>query len=144
MNNAGSLTGATNGIIGTSKGAAGLARKGTIAIAGIPDETIVLGSIDPDTIRRILLDHLSQFRFCYQTELEGSSNGKDMSGVISLNFNIGGSGTVHGTRVGGDQTITPRVRTCVAGVLAGIQFPQPRGGGVVEVKQPMNFYPKAI
>jgi hypothetical protein len=29
-------------------------------------------------------------------------------------------------------------------VLRGIQFPEPMGGGTVEVKQPMNFYPKRI
>ena len=31
--------------------------------AGIPSRTIVLGGMDPDTIRKILMDHLPQFRF---------------------------------------------------------------------------------
>lgn len=144
LTNAGSLTGSTVGAIGTSKGAEGLARKGQVVIAGIPDETVVLGSLDPNVIRQILLDNLSRFRYCYQSELDGNDRPKEISGVISLNFNIGPQGRVQNTRVAGQNSLPGQVRSCVAGVLAGIQFPEPRGGGLVEVKQPMNFYPKTI
>ena len=41
----------------------------SIAVAGIPSKTVVLGGMDPDTIRKILMDHLPQFRFCYQKNL---------------------------------------------------------------------------
>ena len=44
----------------------------SIAVAGIPSKTVVLGGMDPDTIRKILMDHLPQFRFCYQKELDRS------------------------------------------------------------------------
>lgn len=140
--NQGSLVGATTGVLGTSKGAEGLSAKKAIYTAGIPSETVVLGSMDPDVIRRILLDHLPQFRYCYQRELERTGN--DLSGVIRLDFTIGASGHVSNAGVDGGSNLPGDVKKCVVGVLRGITFPEPMGGGTVEVKQPFNFYPKTI
>lgn len=143
LTNVGSLTGATTGIIGSSKGSDGLSRKGAIMLSGSPDETVVMGSMDPNIIRQILMDHITQFRYCYQSELDASASA-DLSGVLNLNFVIGSSGNVASTNVGGDRSINQKVKGCVAGVLRGIQFPAPKGGGKVEVKQPMSFYPKQL
>lgn len=142
LDNVGSLTGATVGKIGSSKGSEGLSTKGTVVLAGVPDETVVLGSMDPNAIRKILLEHLAQFRYCYQSELDENSKPKDISGIVHLNFAIGSEGQVQRAQVNGDRSITPKVKGCVAEVLRDISFPIPRGGGMVEVKQPMNFYPK--
>lgn len=135
----GSLTGAASGKLDTSKGAEGLVNKKTIYTAGIPSDTVVLGAMDPDIIRRILREHIPQFRYCYQKELEKAS--REFSGVIPMVFTIGASGSV--TRAGLAQAtrIPAKVKTCVINVLRGISFPEPLGGGTVEVKQPMNFYP---
>jgi outer membrane biosynthesis protein TonB len=138
----GSLTGAATGTLGTSKGAEGLSAKRAIYTAGIPSETVVLGAMDPDVIRRILLDNLPKFRYCYQSELERS--GADAQGVIRLNFVIGASGHVSQAGVDEASNLPVPVKRCVVNVLKGIQFPEPRGGGSVEVKQPMNFYPKKL
>ena len=109
----------------------------SVAVAGIPSRTVVLGGMDPDTIRKILMDHLPQFRFCYQKELDRAKN--EFSGRVELNFIIGASG--HVTKAGVlNASVPSSVRSCVVNVLKGIPFPEPRGGGVVEVTQPMNFY----
>ena len=142
VTNQGSLVGAASGVLGDSKGAEGLSAKRAIYTAGIPGETVVLGSMDPDTIRRILLEHLPQFRYCYQQELEKS--GAEASGAIKLDFTIGASGHVAQAGVDGNSNLPTNVKKCVVGVLRGITFPEPMGGGTVEVKQPMNFYPKKI
>lgn len=138
----GSLVGAASGALGESKGAEGLSAKRAIYTAGIPGETVVLGSMDPDTIRRILLEHLPQFRYCYQKELE--KTGQETQGAIKLNFTIGASGHVMNAGVDGSSNLPTDVKKCVVSVLKGINFPEPMGGGTVEVKQPMNFYPKKI
>ncbi len=138
----GSLVGSASGALGDSKGAEGLSAKRAIYTAGMPGETVVLGSMDPDTIRRILLEHLPQFRYCYQRELE--KTGAEASGAIKLNFTIGASGHVSNAGVDGSSSLPTDVKKCVVGVLKGIVFPEPMGGGTVEVKQPMNFYPKKI
>lgn len=139
----GSLTGATEGRLGQSKGAEGLSAKKGIYMAGIPSETVVMGGMDPDTIRRILREAIPQFRYCYQKELDRSNN-DSLSGTIGLQFKIGATG--HVTRAGvSNQTRLPStVKGCVVRVLKGLKFPPPPGGGVVEVNQPFNFYPKRI
>ncbi len=140
--NQGSLVGAATGVLGSSRGAEGLSAKKAIYTAGIPSETVVLGSMDPDVIRRILLDNLPQFRFCYQKELERT--GADTSGTVKLDFTIGATGHVTQAGIEGASTLPTDVKKCVVSVLKGIQFPEPMGGGKVGVKQPMNFYPKKL
>lgn len=139
----GSLTGSTVGKLANSKGTEGLTAKTGIYTAGIPSETVVLGSMDPDVIRRILREHIPQFRYCYQKELDRNAS-KDVSGTIGLVFTIGASGSV--SKAGVDQTtsLPGHVKTCVVRVLRGIRFPRPLGGGTVDVKQPFNFMPKRI
>ncbi len=140
--NQGSLVGATTGVLGQSKGAEGLSSKRAIYTAGIPSETVVLGSMDPDVIRRRLMEFLPQFRSCYQRELE--AKGTEINGLIRLNFVIGSSGHVSKAGLDGSTPLPRDVSFCVLNVLKGITFPEPLGGGTVEVKQPMNFQPKKL
>jgi pSer/pThr/pTyr-binding forkhead associated (FHA) protein len=136
----GSLTGAATGKL-ASKGAEGLSAKTQIATAGIPSETVVLGSMDPDVIRSILREYLPQFRYCYQRALDASSS--DISGVVKMNFIIGASGHVTRASVANSGSRVPTsTRNCMVNVLKGIKFPAPLGGGKVEVNQPFNLYPK--
>ncbi len=139
----GSLTGSTVGKLAQSKGSEGLSSKTGIFTAGIPSETVVLGSMDPDVIRRILREHIPQFRYCYQKELDRNA-AKKVQGTIRLLFTIGASGHVARAGVDGRTRLPKDVKRCVVGVLNGIQFPRPLGGGTVDVKQPFNFYPKNL
>lgn len=143
LTNVGSLTGATEGKIAASKGSEGLARKGAILLSGMPEDTVVLGSMDPNLIRQILLQYVAQFRYCYQSELDRTGN-EAVSGVVNLNFDIGSAGQVTKTNVQGPPAFEPRINNCISGVLRGIQFPEPKGGGTVQVKQPLNLYPKKL
>ncbi|MDH4469257.1 MAG: AgmX/PglI C-terminal domain-containing protein [Bacteriovoracaceae bacterium] len=119
-------------------GAGGLAKGKGLYSASIPTDTVVLGSMDPDLIRKILREHIPQFRFCYQKELDNS--GGKFQGVIKLSFVIGATGSVSKAGVLQSSGLPPEVKSCVINVLEGIQFPSPKGGGVVEVVQPFNFY----
>ncbi len=142
VTNQGSLVGAASGVLGNSKGAEGLSAKRMIYTAGIPNNTIVLGSMDPDLIRRRLMEFLPQFRSCYQRELD--AKGSEINGTIKLNFVIGSTGHVAKAGIDGSTPLPPDVSACVVNVLRGIVFPEPLGGGTVEVKQPMNFQPKKL
>ncbi len=135
--NVGSLTGAASGKMAHSSGAEGLSSKRGIFTAGLPSNTVVLGGMDPDTIRQILVDHIPQFRGCYQNVLDRSS--ASFSGVGKFNFIIGSSGYVSKAGVGTGASVPSSIKRCVVNVLKGIKFPSPRGGGVVEVNQPFNF-----
>jgi len=136
----GSLAGTTEGKLDASKGVAGLANKKSIYTVGVPSPEVLMGSMDPDVIRRILQDHIPQFRNCYQQELDRSKAAFD--GIVPLNFIIGSSGHVTRAGVVGQSNMPANVKKCVINVLRGIRFPEPLGGGVVEVSQPMNFYPR--
>ena len=107
----------------------------------VKEETETLGSMDPDIIRRILLDHLPLFSNCYQKHIDQS--GQAPSGVIRLDFTIGASGHVIGAGTESAEGLPSEVKDCVLSVLKNIVFPEPLGGGTVEVKQPMNFYTKS-
>jgi hypothetical protein len=139
-NNVGSLSGSAQGKLDSSKGVEGLVDKKNIYTAGLPFKTVILGGMDPDIIRKIIEDHIPQFRYCYQKELDKAA--REFSGVVRLNFIIGASGHVTKAGVDSFSPLPVRVKGCVVNVLKGIKFPEPLGGGVVEVNQPFNFYPK--
>ncbi|MBL6990024.1 MAG: FHA domain-containing protein [Bacteriovoracaceae bacterium] len=139
--NIGSLTGAASGKLDTSKGMTGIVNKKSIYTVGLPSSEVILGSMDPDVIRAILMDNIHHFRNCYQRVLRNSSTA--FNGILPLNFVIGASGHITRAGVSGSTRKIPRkVQRCVINVLRGIKFPAPLGGGVVEVNQPMNLYTK--
>lgn len=142
VSSSGSLIGSSTGKLQASKGAEGLSDKKGIATVGIPSETVILGSMDPEIIKKLLRDHIPQFRSCYQKELDNASSKEDLSGVVKLNFVIGASGRVNKAAI--ESELPTSIKECVVNVLKGIPFPEPKGGGNVEVKQPINFYPKRI
>jgi len=138
----GAISGMVKGKLDSTKGLGGVVSAKTSFIeAGMPYKTVVLGGMDPDIIRKILMEHLPQFRYCYQKILDRTQ--EEYSGIVKLNFIIGASG--HVTRadaVAASGQLPGEVRDCVRNVLLGIGFPAPAGGGRIEVDQPMNFYAK--
>jgi len=89
---------------------------------------------NPNIIRKILLDNLPLFEKCNNKTLRKSST------MVPLHFTIGPSG--HVTYASIDEvtdSLSSENRDCVLKVIRGIKFPEPSGGGVVEVNQPMNF-----
>lgn len=138
--NPGALSGITKGRLDTSRGVKGLVNKRNIYTAGLPFKRVILGGMDPDVIRQILIRHIPQFRYCYQKELDATFG--RFSGVVRLDFIIGATGDVTRAQVTSASKALPgSVSRCVVRVLKGIKFPEPPGKGVVEVKQPFNFYP---
>ena len=104
-------------------------------------KTVLLGSIDPEIIRELLRRSLPQFRYCYDDELRRQR--KKVKGKMELDFVISPNGRV------GRSTITMQafkmtgagVR-CMRTVLQSIRFPRPKGGGIVEVRQPIFLEPE--
>jgi hypothetical protein len=142
--NIGSITGSSRGKIDSSKGSEGLAVRGDYLVAGIPAKTVVLGSIDPDGIRKALMAHLDQFRACYQKELDTTEEEDKDQGVVTLDFMINKIGRSSDEEVISEALKSSDVKGCVASVLKSIQFPTPKGGGTVKVKQPINFQARKV
>lgn len=122
-----------------SFGSKGLSSKSGRDTAYIQTETVVLGSMDPELLRKILQQYLPQFRHCYQKEL--AYNRDDIKGVVDLNFEITPSGRVSKAKVRAkDSRFSKRGLDCMKRVLAVIDFPKPKGGGRVAVRQPLSFF----
>ena len=122
-----------------SSGAKGLADKKGIITASASSKTVVLGSMDPEILRKILEEYIPQFRHCYQQELEFNSD--KLKGVVDLQFTITRVGKASKIKVLTRRTRFSRKGThCMASVLQIIDFPKPKGGGIVDVRQPLNFF----
>lgn len=127
---------------GTAKGSSGtkgLSSKNGSDLLYVEPKTVVLGSMDPDLLRKILQEYLPQFRHCYQQEL--AQNSEDIKGVVDLGFRIGENGKVVSTDIKArDSRFSKKGLDCMGQVLKIIDFPRPKGGGVVDVRQPLNFF----
>lgn len=131
------------GKVGTGMGAAGdgsglVGGKSRVSIrSGGPEEVVVEGAIDRDAIRRAIEAHLDEFRHCYNQEINAEN--PEISGTVIPRFIIGASGRVTEAGVHSSSLGNPRVEGCVIKVLKRIDFPIPRGSGLVDVKYPFKF-----
>ncbi len=122
----------------SSTGLKGVAGKKGINTAFSSAKTVVLGSMDPELLRRILREYIPQFQHCYQQELEIN---EAVKGVVDLKFRILGSGKVSKVGIKTKRSrFSKRGSGCMTRVLRSINFPRPKGGGVVDVRQPLNFF----
>lgn len=122
-----------------SYGSRGLASKSGFDSSYLEPKTVVLGSMDPELLRKILREYIPQFRHCYQQELIGNSD--KIKGVIDLNFTISAEGKVSTHNIHAkDARFSKKGIGCMGQVLTLIDFPKPKGGGVVDVRQPLNFF----
>lgn len=122
-----------------SFGSKGLSSKKGLDSSYIQTKTVVLGSMDPELLRKILQRYLPQFRHCYQQEL--AYNDETIKGIVDLNFTIQGSGKVSGIDIKAkDNRFSKKGIDCMSNVLSIIDFPRPKGGGRVAVRQPLSFF----
>lgn len=122
-----------------SYGSRGLASKSGFDSSYLEPKTVVLGSMDPELLRKILREYIPQFRHCYQQELIANSD--KIKGVIDLNFTISATGKVSRYNIKvKDAQFSSKGVGCMGQVLGLIDFPKPKGGGVVDVRQPLNFF----
>ncbi len=127
------------GAIGSGGNLAGVAAGGRPNVeVGNASETIIMGGLDKSVIDEYIKRHMRQIQNCYVREL--SSNPK-LTGRISTRFVISGSGRVTQAGVESSSMGNPSVENCLTGILRRIVFPEPLGGGIVEVSYPFSFTP---
>ena len=84
-----------------SVGSKGLSKKRKIMTAyEVSVPKVVMGSMDPELLRRLLREHMPQFRHCYQQELLGNDRAE---GKVDLRFRIIGKGRIKNVAVSGRQ-----------------------------------------
>jgi len=100
------------------------------------EDPILLGALDKSDIDRVVKQHLSQIRYCYQRELTVSPN---LQGKVVIKFVIAKDGTVSHASVGGTSMHNDVVENCLCARFLRMKFPRPEGGGIVFVTYPFVF-----
>lgn len=126
------------GAIGSGGNLAGTGHGGPNIEVGNASETIIRGGLDRDVIDEYIKRHKAQIAYCYSKELDAN---KALKGRVEVRFTIAGSGRVSVAGVGSSSIANASVERCVTDVIKKIVFPEPVGGGVVEVSYPFSFMP---
>jgi hypothetical protein len=135
--------GTGGGKIGTGKGATGngngiIGGKVRVAIkSGGPEEAVVVGSVDSDAIEAAMRAHYDEFRLCYEKEVNAET--PDLAGRVSTTFVIGSTGRVTQAGVASSTLNNANAERCLVNVIRRIEFPIPRGAGIVQVAYPFKF-----
>lgn len=133
------------GRVGTGLGAAGsgtslVGGKSRVVLrTGGPEETVIMGSIDASAIEAALLAHRDQFKYCYEKEINAGQ--PKLAGRVSTSFVIGSSGRVTQAGVASSSLNNSNTERCILDVIRSIDFPIPKGGGIVQVTYPFKFTP---
>lgn len=77
-----------------------------------------------------------QLEYCYQTE---ANDHPGLSGKILFKFVIAADGTVSSAKVTETTMNHGTVEACICSRFERLQFPEPRGGGIVIVSYPLEF-----
>ena len=134
----GSIGGSVSGQANGAYSAGGLGDKKGYYATLSRKRTVVMGSMDPELVRRLLREHLSQFRYCYQKEIINNKAANSMT--ADLKFTITPSGGVANVSMANNnRNFSKQGVRCIHSVLNLIDFPRPKGGGRVDIQQPLNF-----
>jgi hypothetical protein len=99
-------------------------------------DPIILGALDKSVIDRVIKQHLSQIRYCYQKELNKNPG---LYGKIVIKFVISKDGSVSSAKTNSTSMNNPIVENCICQRFMRFKFPQPKGGGIVIVSYPFVF-----
>jgi hypothetical protein len=100
-----------------------------------PSPAIVESGLPPAVIRRYLRRAMGPIRACYEAALRTQPG---LEGTVRVTFTIGADGRVSSAAASG---MDDGAAACIAGVIRGLEFPRPDGGGVVTVRYPFVFRP---
>jgi hypothetical protein len=127
-----------SGASGYGKGGGNFGAKGEGGIGAVGGDPIILGSLDRSLIDEVIKRHMNQIRYCYQREL---TKNPSLGGKIVIKFTIAKDGTVSSADKKTTTMNNAAVESCIAGRFMRMQFPEPKGGGIVIVSYPFIFSP---
>lgn len=143
----GRALGAGSMALGRSGGGGDGGRRGTMtSISGreartptvVMERPDISGQLDREIIQRVIREHRREVRACYEGELQRNP---DLEGRVVVGFVISSDGQVAGSRIAESTLGNSTVEDCVARRVRQWRFPEPRGGGTVNVNYPFVFSP---
>jgi len=96
------------------------------------------GELPTPEIRRVLAEHQSAIRSCYERQLR---NDNQLQGEVKLQVRIGNDGKVTATRTSGNLRDSD-VKSCMQNIAKSWSFPAPSGGACAVFDAPFKFTPK--
>ncbi len=122
------------GLGGYGTGVGGLGRKADRDVAIQTGSVAVLGAIDKELIRKVIQEHASQIRYCYEQELQRDPR---LEGKVVVKWIINADGHASGAQVDAGTTLgSERVHRCMMDRIQSWQFPKPKGGGIAVITYP--------
>ena len=125
-----------SGASGYGAGGGNFGAKGKGSIGAVGGDPIILGALDRSLIDEVVKRHLKAIRYCYQKELTKSPN---LKGKVVVKFVIAKDGSVSSASKKTSTIKSPSVESCVVSRFKRMQFPKPKGGGIVIVSYPFIF-----
>ena len=130
--------GTGSGASGFGSGGGNFGQKGEGGIAGVGGDPIVIGALDRSLIDAVIKQHMNAIKYCYQREL---TKNPALGGKIVIKFTIAKDGTTSSASTKSTTMSNQAVEQCIEGRFMRMQFPQPKGGGIVIVSYPFMFSP---
>ncbi len=116
-----------------------LRRRDSAPVKVTLDLTVIEGGLDREVIARVVRRHQNEIRYCYERELQRDPN---LHGRIAVQWIIDGTGTVARATIQDSTMGNSNVENCIIVRVRRWRFPEPRGGGVVQVTYPWIFSPR--
>jgi TonB family protein len=117
-------------------GAIDLATKPKEGTRIIPGKTTVVGGLDKDVIMKVIKRHQNEIKFCYEQELQKNPS---LAGKVAVAWTIDPAGGVSDANVSESSMGNANVEACIVQRIRRWKFPEPQGGGVVNVTFPWIF-----
>jgi TonB family protein len=128
------------GTKGGGRGAGGsgldLGGRGREGTRIIPGKTTVVGGLDKDVIMKVIKRHQNEIKFCYEQELQKNPA---LGGKVAVAWTIDPSGAVSEAAVSESSISNANVESCIVQRIRRWKFPEPDGGGIVNVTFPWIF-----
>jgi hypothetical protein len=125
-----------SGSSGYGSGGGSFGAKGEGGIGAVGGDPIILGALDRSLIDEVIKRHMNQIRYCYQREL---TKNPSLAGKVVVKFVIAKDGSVSSASKKTSTINNGAVEQCVVGRFMRMQFPEPKGGGIVIVSYPFTF-----
>ncbi|NPD28008.1 TonB family protein [Corallococcus sp. AB004] len=134
------------GGLGTQGNGRGTGGSGGIDLGGrgksvtkvIPGKTTVIGGLDKDVIAKVIRRHQNEIKYCYESELNKNPS---LAGKVAVAFTIDPAGAVADASVSESTLGSSPAEQCMISRIRRWKFPEPKGGGVVNVTYPWLFSP---
>ncbi|MBX2801375.1 MAG: AgmX/PglI C-terminal domain-containing protein [Myxococcales bacterium] len=127
-----------SGKSGFGSGGGNFGAKGEGGIGQVGGDPIILGALDRSLIDEVIKRHMNQIKYCYQREL---TKNPALGGKVVIKFTIAKDGTVSSASTKTTTMNNSSVEQCIVGRFMRMQFPEPKGGGIVIVSYPFLFSP---